>query len=73
MPSWFETYFVEHPRSLGLTYTAHAVGSLSLAFTFTTSAAKAIVHAFIPGLFVSSSTDAIEQHLPQKLSAMRKD
>lgn len=73
MPSWVETLFLEHPRSLGLTYTDHAMGSLSLAAMFTISAAKAVVHAFIPGLFVSSSTDAIDRQLPKMLSEMRKD
>ena len=50
--------FVEHPRSMGLTYVQHAKRSLLLSFMFGVAGVKAFVHAIVPALFTDSSTKA---------------
>jgi hypothetical protein len=71
MKAWFDRWFLRHPRSLGLTYGAHARGSLRLAGDFGALMVKAVVHAAVPGLFATASTDGIERALPDRLASMK--
>lgn len=64
--------FLAHPRSLGISYTEHALGSLGIATHFGAAAWKAVVHAAVPGLYTTSSTEAIECTLPKELAALRR-
>ena len=70
MAQWVRKWFLDHPRQLGLTYAAHARGSLGLAATFGTLMVQATIHATIPGLFVHSSSHGIKVDLPQRLAAL---
>ena len=42
-----------------MTYKTHLVFSLKLSFKFALASLKALVHAFIPNVFMSSSTQAL--------------
>jgi hypothetical protein len=48
-----------HPSEVGMTYVEHMMFSLSLAGKFAYASILAIIHAFYPDIFVTSSTDAI--------------
>ena len=50
--------FTDHPNSVGMTYTSHFKHSLYLSFIMAYSSVKAFVHAIIPSLFVTGTTDA---------------
>ena len=48
-----------HLRRVCLTYAQHWVLSTRLAILFALAALKAATHAFCPGVYASSSTDAV--------------
>lgn len=48
-----------HPGEVGMTYVEHMMFSLSLAGKFAYASILAIIHAFYPDAFVTSSSDAI--------------
>ena len=50
--------FLDHPRSIGMSYTEHARRSIFISFTLGLAGVKALVHAIIPALFTDSSTKA---------------
>lgn len=56
--------FFRHPREAGFTYGQHALRSLMIAGAFAVCSFKAVVHAVVPALFPTSSTDAVETGLP---------
>ena len=56
----FKYSFFIHPSSVCMSYFEHMVLSLGFAFTFFMGALKAIVHAFIPSLFITSTSDLIK-------------
>lgn len=51
--------FLEHPKSVNLTYLEHAKLSFTLSFKFYMASIKAIVHAIFPFLFIKSSTQMV--------------
>jgi len=55
-----DNIFLKHPREHNVTYIQHFMISLNFAKTFLIASIKAIIHAFIPTLFITSSTDCIE-------------
>lgn len=59
-----ETLFslvLEHPRDVCMTYIEHMRFSLSLAYTFALATVKAVVHAFVPGWYITSTSDCVEE------------
>lgn len=50
----------EHLHEVGMTYGEHARFSLSLAWQFAVASVKAIVHALYPDVWITSSTDTLE-------------
>lgn len=51
----------EHPNNVCMTYFQHMNFSLTLSYIMFTSSCKAVVHAFIPSLFITSSSDAVNK------------
>lgn len=47
----------EHPNSVCMTYLEHMKLSLGFAGMFFVGSLKAIVHAFVPSLFITSTSD----------------
>ena len=47
--------FIDHPRSLGLSWTAHAAGALRIGLSLVGAGLAAVVHAAIPGLFTDTA------------------
>lgn len=50
-----------HPNSVCMSYIEHMVLSLRFALLFLGACLKAIVHAFIPSLFITSTTDTVSE------------
>ena len=50
----------KHLKDINMTYTEHMMFSLGLSKIFLEAGAKAIIHAFIPDVLLTSSTDSIE-------------
>ena len=62
LPSYqFNKYsYFHHPQKVCMSYFQHCFFSLKLARYFLVGTFKAIVHAFIPSLYITSSSDMIE-------------
>ena len=54
----FFSYF-QHPQSVCMSYFQHCLFSLKLSRYFAIGSLKAIVHAFFPNLYITSSTDLL--------------
>lgn len=52
---------LDHPRDVCMTYIDHLWFSLGMAYTFALSAIKAVVHAFVPGWYITSTSDCVEE------------
>ena len=50
----------DHLKDVDMTYGDHLIFSLSLSRIFLESSIKAIIHAFLPDVYVTSSTDNIK-------------
>jgi len=58
---FFETYFVSHLREKNISYPEHMMMSLRFSLDFILGSGKAIIHAIIPGLYTTSTTDTVEK------------
>ena len=47
--------FVDHPRSLGLSWYAHGVGALTIGVRLIGAGLAALIHAAVPGLFTDTA------------------
>lgn len=47
--------FVEHPRSLGMTWAAHGLGAVKIGAELISAGCAAMVHAIVPGLFTDTA------------------
>jgi len=47
--------FLEHPRSLGMTWAGHGVGAVAIGARLVGSGLACIVHAAVPGLFTQTA------------------
>lgn len=52
--------FTEHPESLGMTYYEHMVGSLHYSYLFLVGSIKAGIHAILPFLYETSTTELVQ-------------
>lgn len=62
LPSFKNIHYshFQHPQAVCMSYFQHCCFSLKLARYFMVGSFKAIVHAFIPNLYITSSSDMIE-------------
>lgn len=54
--SWFRTLFVEHLDKVNMSYPTHFCLSCKYAIRLTIGSVKAVIHAFVPGLYVDDTT-----------------
>ena len=47
--------FLEHPRSLGMTWASHGVGAVKIGTELIGAGCAAMVHAVVPGLFTDTA------------------
>lgn len=52
-------WLLEHPRSVCLNYNEHFLFSMNLARQFFIASFKAVVHAFVPCWYITSSSDMV--------------
>ena len=53
--------FFNHPRTVCMDYITHTCFSLKMAYILANGAIKAVIHAFLPDYYVSSTTDVIKR------------
>lgn len=64
-------FFTEHPTSVGETYFEHLGVALGFGLAMTLSGLACIVHAFLPPLFVTTGSRAV-QGLHQRMVTARR-
>ena len=47
--------FVEHPRSLGMSWLSHGVGALKIGGELIAAGGACLIHAFVPALFTQTA------------------
>ena len=65
--------FLEHPRSLGMSWAAHGAGAVKVGFELIGAGCAALIHAAVPGLFgetASRTVVRVYDHI-QELNAKR--
>lgn len=61
-----ELSFLDHPRSVCMSYYEHVSFSLNLAKLFAEGTIKALIHAFIPSYYLESSS-VISKEICEKI------
>jgi len=54
-------FYFDHPKNVCMTYIKHLKLSLYLSYLLAKGSAKAIVHAFLPDTFITSTSDLTEK------------
>jgi hypothetical protein len=70
--SLIHNLFFEHPEENKMTYMQHFFFSTSLGLYFIGCSCKAFIHAFIPSLFITSSSD-VPKELNNLFDIMHRD
>ena len=47
--------FVEHPRSLGMSWGQHGIGAVAIGATLVGAGAACLIHAIVPGWFTQTA------------------
>lgn len=63
-----ELCFLTHPRNVCMTYLEHLQFSGGLAYTLIKGAAKALIHAVFPNMYITSTTE-LANELEKNLAA----
>ncbi|MFL6751868.1 MAG: DUF6356 family protein [Sphingomicrobium sp.] len=58
-PGLIRRLFVEHPRSLGMSWAAHGAGAVKIGAELIGAGCAAIVHAAVPGLFTDTAGKSV--------------
>ena len=53
--------FVEHPRSLGMSWSKHGAGAVVIGATLVGAGAACLVHALVPGWFTQTAGKTVER------------
>jgi hypothetical protein len=54
--SFFDRWFLAHPRSIGTTYFGHMLGAFAISGRMFATSLSCLIHAFVPGLFEKAAT-----------------
>lgn len=57
--SLFDQLFIEHPRSIGMSWAGHGSGAIKVGFQLIGAGLAAIVHGIVPGLFTDTASRAV--------------
>ena len=61
--------FVDHPRSLGMTWAAHGIGAVEIGTRLLGAGLACLVHALVPGLFTQTAGRTVSElygHMAQR-------
>ena len=64
-----ERLFIEHPRSLGMTWAGHGIGAVKIGAELIGAGLAALVHAAVPGWFTETAgrtVTRIYDHIQQR-------
>ena len=53
--------FVEHPRSLGMSWSKHGAGAVMIGATLVGAGAACLIHALVPGWFSQTAGKTVER------------
>lgn len=53
--------FVEHPRSLGMSWAKHGAGAVVIGATLVGAGAACLIHALVPGWFTQTAGKTVER------------
>jgi hypothetical protein len=65
----FKRLFIDHPRSLGMSWSAHGVGAIKIGAELIAAGCAAIVHALVPGWFTETAGRTVARiydHIQQR-------
>ncbi|HEX5237540.1 MAG TPA: DUF6356 family protein [Sphingomicrobium sp.] len=68
-PGMMDRMFVEHPRSLGMSWAAHGAGAVVIAVKLVGAGLACLVHAAVPGWFTQTAgktVDDMHQHMTRR-------
>jgi len=60
--------FVEHPRSLDMSWAEHGVGAIAIGATLVGAGAACLIHALVPGWFTQTAGKTISRMHDHMLS-----
>jgi hypothetical protein len=61
--------FLEHPRSLGMSWAGHGIGAVAIGARLVGAGCACIIHAVVPGLFTQTAGKTINgmyEHMMQR-------
>jgi hypothetical protein len=53
--------FVEHPRSLGMSWAEHGVGAVAIGAALVGAGTACLIHALVPGWFTQTAGKTVER------------
>lgn len=59
--NFLHNIFLKHPEENNVNYFQHFIISINISKSFFVSSIQALIHAFIPSLFTTSSQDCIKE------------
>jgi hypothetical protein len=65
----FRQMFVEHPRSLGMSWAEHGVGAVVIGATLIGAGAACLIHALVPAWFTQTAgktVDRMHDHMTRR-------
>lgn len=68
--------FLDHPRSLGMSWAGHGAGALKVGFQLIGAGCAAIIHGLVPGLFgetASRTVTRVYEHIERTRGATAHD
>lgn len=64
--------FIDHPRSLGMSWAGHGLGAVGIGFRMIGAGAACIVHAIVPAVFTETAgrtVMSLHAHMQQRRAA----
>lgn len=61
--------FLDHPRSLGMSWAQHGLGAIAIGATLVAAGAACLVHALVPGWFTQTAgktVDRMHDHMTRR-------
>ena len=68
-PGYVDRMFLEHPRSLGMSWASHGVGAIAIGAKLVGAGCACLIHAIIPGFFTQTAGKTISsmhEHMLQR-------
>jgi hypothetical protein len=60
-PALIHRLFVDHPHSLGMSWSEHGIGAIAIGATLVGAGAACLIHALVPGWFTQTAGKTVER------------